>query len=711
MKKVLVSLMIVIALVSSVIFAQEPELNIILPVGDVSESGYRAYGVFDMDGNVVEASGKREGFSMYAEALPHSYDSRDFGYITSVKNQGTFGTCWAHAFVACAEAGMVKKGYEEDFDNYSELHLSYFYHKRNEALGDGADDISGQHGYFGGGNGIYAARFAENYQGLAVESDFPYSNATSSSDFSIDESMRFKSDIRLNYYGRLESAEDTKRAIMEYGAVSISYYSNGSNLSAKNGYYQNVQTTTNHEVAVIGWDDNFSKENFKANRRPTNDGAWLIKNSYGKGYGDDGYMWLSYEDTSVTYGCFYDFEPMGDENKVYSYNGGLANIMWGVPVANVFRASEDETLISVGFESITGNVAPEMYQVLVYVSDTKPTSPQDGTLVGEMTGSIMYDGFNRVFLDEPVELNEGQYFSVIVQQVSSSGQNACATIECGADFSANNGESYAYLNGKWVDINGYVVSGYELKNATVKAYTKTNTATVTFNTRTDEEIPPQTVAVGKRISRPSTPTYDGYEFLGWYTNNTVTEKWNFSKPVDHDMVLYAKWAKPQGVNLRISSEYFNTAYSPTIRVDGTNVKDYTLYFLVDGAIYSKSQLMDSSCFGKWYSYGAPLGSYAVYAEATGLNWEEITSKQMAFTVTEEPKLSVTEGRINIINIPKDGADLYIAEYDENGAVIKVDKRPYTSATEYKLITLPSNLKNPRYFLWKNGTNEPLCDDK
>ena len=81
-------------------------------------------------------------------------------------------------------------------------------------------------------------------------------------------------------------------------------------LSEDFGYYQNKYTGTNHEVTVVGWDDNFPVENFNASCRPTNPGAWLIKNSWGKTYGDFGYFWLSYEDPSIALGNYYEFDRL-----------------------------------------------------------------------------------------------------------------------------------------------------------------------------------------------------------------------------------------------------------------------------------------------------------------------------------------------------------------------------------------------------------------
>ncbi len=59
-------------------------------------------------------------------------------------------------------------------------------------------------------------------------------------------------------------------------------------------------TVINHIVTVVGWDDTYSKDNFLPVSNVTSDGAWIIKNSWGRRKGDGGYYYLSYQDPNIS---------------------------------------------------------------------------------------------------------------------------------------------------------------------------------------------------------------------------------------------------------------------------------------------------------------------------------------------------------------------------------------------------------------------------
>lgn len=431
-----------------------------------------------------------------AENLPSSYDLRDEGCVTPVRNQGADGMCHAFSAVGACESNILKQGFETDAESLdlSEAQLGYFLYTMQQ---DPLDPLRGDYlntpgkGSDGGNGLLAAAGLAEGF-GLERESFCAYKEFSSG----YSEYSRYAGQYRLRTCESISRVQDTesmsavKGWLMESGGVGVAfcsqrllYYDNGTSYSyyAENkSFYQDA----NHAALIVGWDDDYSKENFSPTSRPSNNGAWLVKNSYGPDLFDDGYFWLSYEDPSLGSFCRYIVEKVSSYDDVYEYDGaGYITAYSFDAAANVFTADNDCTLTDVSFYMPAGNPANTKYEVSVYRLSENTADPTDGELIGKAQGSVSYSGYMTVPLDSQAELKKGEQFSLVLKMSHTNRNyiiylpveedtalNSSFTVECHADF----GESYVYTGGVWEDTSVNEGERGQLGNIPMKAFAVRN---------------------------------------------------------------------------------------------------------------------------------------------------------------------------------------------------------------------------------------------
>lgn len=170
-----------------------------------------------------------------------------------------------------------------------------------------------------------------------------------------------------------------------------------------------------HAVLIVGWDDSYSRTNFKAGDQPQQDGAWLVRNSWGTEDAYAGYFWLSYEEPSVCdFSRFYMAEQ--DETRhCYQYDGGMPNV--GISAesgANIFTAQEDGILDAVIFPNSTINSGKVKYRISLYRLKSNAKSPTDGQVLETVSGITSYNGDKYIPLNNAVTVKAGERFSVVL---------------------------------------------------------------------------------------------------------------------------------------------------------------------------------------------------------------------------------------------------------------------------------------------------------
>lgn len=364
-------------------------------------------------------------------SLPSSYSSVTAGNVPALKDQGSYGTCWAFAAVGASESGLLSRGLAGADIDLSERHLAYYFYEKGtigDVLGGTTGDYNKIQGgdrfnYMNrGGNSLYTMWHLASWAGLADESTAPYSGVqtalpkTTAGVYGADTYH-----LQNAYIVNKENRDVVKQLIMDYGSLAFAYYSASSydydNLQ-NDSYYFNIENSgTNHAVQVVGWDDNFSKDKFTIT--PPGDGAWLVKNSWGEdggNYAQNGYFWLSYYDTSISDNFFAYICEKGDNyDNIYQYDGASGTrYITTKYAANVYTAKANaggiEKIEAVGVGSYSNGVS---YTVEIYTDLTDPSNPVSGTKAASQSGTLTYSGYHTIPLNTPVSIEEGQKFSVV----------------------------------------------------------------------------------------------------------------------------------------------------------------------------------------------------------------------------------------------------------------------------------------------------------
>ena len=498
-KFISLSLAALIALLCSLslntVALDDPDENIVSDIYyDIyyDENGVQHKRILDENGNEIELEHNNKLTENDIPDLPAAYDSRDYDRVTSVKNQNPFGSCWSFAFCAAAESSLISQGYAtKDTIDLSEAHLLWFRGQSNAANASTPADLDywlshNESTFDYGGNSYEAAAMIARWNGFALESDFPYSRTEANMNF--DSADRYRSDYQLvssvNYTN--SDMPTVKEKIMESGALATALYYDDSYLkNSANGYcyYQNVTDGTNHAITVVGWDDNYSASNFIT--APAGNGAWLIKNSWNTNWGDGGYFWLSYYDTSVTEFTHVVAVPAGEYEMNYQYDGAacLAGTSYGnntIYGANIFTASEDGRISAAGFTHVWNacTCTVSLYTNLKPVSGSY-NKPTNGTLCESKTIYVQREGYYTVKFDNSYPISAGEHFSIVIQYNGNNSSYAYITCEISpADpsteyhYTSSSGQSFISSSKiSWTDL--YSKS---LGNLPIKAFTETPAA-------------------------------------------------------------------------------------------------------------------------------------------------------------------------------------------------------------------------------------------
>ena len=413
---------------------QKENDELYVPLADISQ-----YINYNFTMNYNEASVEMAQIAEEVE-LPDKYDMRQLDRVTPVRDQGAYGTCWAFASLAALETTLTP----QEKLIFSPDHMSLcnsFSLNQNE-----------------GGEYTMAIAYLASWQGPVYESDDPYGDGVT------DDTLKARKHLEEAQIIASKDYVGIKEAIYKYGAVETSIYTqmkaadSWSNYYNREraAYYYNLEAPCNHDIIIVGWDDNFPKEYFTI--QPEEDGAFICKNSWGTAFGEDGFFYVSYEDANIgTTNVVYSKLGSADnfshiyQSDLLGWTGQLGYNRESAYFANVYKAGEKEELAAVSFYATGPDTS---YKVYLVKNFENAESLNDRILLKE--GKFSAAGYYTVRMDNPVSLPDNEKYAVVVYIHTPDSIHPVA-IEYDADertknFDITDGEGYISLYGnKWVN--------------------------------------------------------------------------------------------------------------------------------------------------------------------------------------------------------------------------------------------------------------------
>ena len=644
-----------------------------------------------------------------AASYPSKYDPRGSLSIP-VRNQKPSNMCWAYTLAANLEISFMRAG--AGLFDLSEEHLAYFFaNRQNDPLGNTASDRNTVlHSYREGGNQTLAAIFLSTWSGMALESQVPYET---NEDHTLDSDNVPSSSMAYNTTAYLENAafasysvNNVKELISEYGSVSMSFgmydiYYNPHMCA----YSYPKGTSVNHAVTLVGWDDNYSKDNFNEASEVTADGAWIARNSWGEDWGEDGYFYISYQNkgnynlvaaeatTSPKYrnNYFYDGSSALSKLKLYpSGSGGISS------VANVFQAKagngNGEALGEVVLATYTDGGS---YSIQIYTNLTDPANPVSGTPAynSPVTFYQEHAGISTVQVPE-VNLMSGTLYSVVITNIGSGTvEYLCETdsaydwVEFQAGLTANQSFCYHEKNG-WSDFSKTSSKAC----ARIKAHTRTLSSAV---------------SVEKPTSLQTTAKAYNQIELTWNKASGVTGYQIYRKTSGgaYEKMATVSWSANSWTDTKVQP---STAYAYRIRaysmVNGSaKYSDYTDAVSAKTALATPtvSVKVSASLYNtvSWNKISGAAG-YVVYRKTASGKWTKLTTIKKASTTSYKDK------KISATTVYEYTVRAYCTVNKKTVASSYKSSGKYKSAPCKQTITSVYNVKKGLKLKWKAQKN---CD--
>ncbi|WP_298500036.1 C1 family peptidase [uncultured Methanobrevibacter sp.] len=381
-----------------------------------------------------DTEGSQEAFAilnntLHFDVLPDKFDLRDYGWVSPVRDQGNMGACWTFGAMGALESALIRyANITYDFSENNMQDTMIIFSKYGSSVTPEA------------GNTFLAVSYLISWLGISPSDYDSYDELgklspviTTSQDVHITDVVLL--DPRVNSTDN----EKIKDALVKFGVVMVGYWADPSPQyynSTTYAYYYNASVSMNHIVAIVGWDDNYSASNFALT--PPGDGAFIVKNSWGESYGDNGYFYVSYYDTSfgaVDFLAAFDIKNNITYDMIYQQELGGQGI---TPTnytyyMNKYIAEDDSLIAAVG--TIFVNVTDYEFSVLV-----------NGVSVYNQSGVSDYEGYSTIKLSKCIPVKKGDEFAVIFKNIAVTPVLSRVITPTNVSFGSNDGVNWEDLS-------------------------------------------------------------------------------------------------------------------------------------------------------------------------------------------------------------------------------------------------------------------------
>lgn len=368
--------------------------------------------------------------------VPAYFDLREKGRVSQIRNQGTYGTCWAFAATSALESSLLpEEKYLFSVDNMS---MSNSFNANQ----------------YDGGEYTMGMAYLAAWQGPVLEKDDPYGDGVS------DDTLKAVKHVQEMQIIDGKDYEGIKEAVFKYGGVESSLYSTIRSSQDSSVYYNRENSAycyigtekPNHDVVIIGWDDNYPSSNF--NTQLEGDGAFICQNSWGSDFGEDGIFYVSYYDTNIgTHNVVYTrVDDTDNYDNIYQSDlcgwvGKMGYDSEQIYGANVFKAKGNEKLSAAAFYATGANTEYELYVVHDFKNEKSFANREKLA-----SGIVKKAGYYTIDFDEQ-QLKAGEKYAIVLYVKTPGSKHPLAieydtgeSILQGVDL--DDGEGYISLNGK-----------------------------------------------------------------------------------------------------------------------------------------------------------------------------------------------------------------------------------------------------------------------